>query len=134
VLGSAAAERFLPLKIAVDALKQSHLIDNPIATAFNVDGFAINQGIGDRISGPLNNPAEGRTGNPHAATCIFVGHPQQIGQSNGLTLIDREANFLQINHGNAPGFEVANFGIKRYHPVFLRSYHHSSFMRIFSKR
>jgi hypothetical protein len=133
-LGSAATERRFPLKLTIGTVKQAGLVDNPVVAAFDVDGFAVNQGIGDRISGLLNDPTEGCTGNAHTPTGILMGHPQQIGQSNGLTLINGQANFLQINHGNAPGLEVADLRIKSDHAVFLWSYHIDSFMRIFSKQ
>ncbi|CAB1069111.1 hypothetical protein D1AOALGA4SA_561 [Olavius algarvensis Delta 1 endosymbiont] len=64
---------------------------------------------------------------------FFVRHSQQVGEPNGLALVNGQANLLQVKHRHSPGLEIADPRIKRYPAFFLRSYHKKSFMSLFSK-
>jgi hypothetical protein len=105
------------------AIKNPHPIHQLVFAAFDIDGFAVDQGIGDRLPGALDNSAECRPGNSHVPAGLLMGHSQQIGQSDGLTLINGKANLLQIKHGNASGLEIAYFRTKPDPAFFLWSDH-----------
>jgi hypothetical protein len=130
---SSRAHRFLPFVLAVPAIKSPHQVDQLVITAFDIDGFAVNQGVRDRLPGTLYDSTEGRAGNSHVPAGLLMGHAQQIGQADSLTLINGETNLLQIKHGNSSGLEVTDFRIKCHPAFFERSDHVSSFMRLFSK-
>jgi hypothetical protein len=131
--GSAGTDRLLPLMAAIAAVKNAGRTDYFVVTTFNIDRFAVNQGIRHSLVGLLNDSAEGCPGNAHVTTGFLMGHSQQIRQSNGLALINRQPNLLQIEHGNAPGLKITDLRIKCDPAVLLRSNHIISFMRIFSK-
>jgi hypothetical protein len=119
MLGPSCPHRFLPFMLAVLAIKNPHSIHQLVIAAFDIDGFAVNQGIGHRLPRALDDSAECGPGNSHVPAGLLVGHSQQIGQSDGLTLINGKANFLQIKHGNASRLEIAYFRTKRDSPFFL---------------
>jgi hypothetical protein len=132
-LRPACAQRFLPLLVAIIAIKYSGGTDYFETAAFNIDGFAVNQCIGNRFACLLNYPTECCAGNTHLTTGILMGHSEPIRQPNGFALINSETNLLQIKHGNAPGLEVTDLRIKCDPATLLGSNHNNSFMRIFSK-
>ena len=123
MLRPSRAHRFLPLVFTVLAIKKSHALNQLVIAAFDIDGFAVNQGVSNRLPGTLDDSAEGCPGYSHVPAGLLMGHSQQIGKSNGLALIDSQANLLQIKHGNASGLEVANFRIKGDPAFFLWSDH-----------
>lgn len=108
---------------AVLAIKNPHPIYQLVFAAFDLDGFAVNQGISDRLPGALDDSAECCPGNAHVPAGLLMGHSQQIGQPDGLTLINGKTNLLQIKHGNASGLEIAYFRTKRDPAFFLWSDH-----------
>jgi hypothetical protein len=75
-LRPACARRFLPLLAAIIAVKYSRCADYFVTTAFNINGFAVNQRIRNRFTSPLNNPTECCPGNAHVSTGILMGHSQ----------------------------------------------------------
>ena len=79
MLRPSRAHRFLPFVLAVLAIKIPHQIYQLVITAFDIDGFAVNQGIRDRLPGALYDSAEGCPGNSHVPAGLLMRHSQQIG-------------------------------------------------------
>jgi len=129
----AGTDGFLPFVIATAAMKKPSRVHQLIIAPFDINRFAMDQGIRNRFASPLNDTTERSAGNPHVSSGFLVGHAQEIGKADGLALVNGQANFLKIKHGYAPGLEVADFRIKCDPAFFLRSNHRNSFMRIFSK-
>jgi hypothetical protein len=130
---SAGPDGFLPFMSAAAAVKNASRVHQLIIAPFDVDGFAMDQGIRNRFARPLNDATERGAGNPHVASGFLVGQAQEVGKADGFTLVNGQANFLKIEHGDSPGFEIADFRIKCDPSLFLWSNHISSFMRLFSK-
>ena len=108
----AGTDGFLPFVIATAAVKNPSRVHQLIIAPFDINGFAMDQGIRHRFASPLNDTTERGAGNPHVSSGILVRQAQQIGKTNGLTLVNGQTNFLKIEHGYAPGLEIANFRIK----------------------
>jgi len=129
----AGADGFLPFVIATAAVKNPSRVHQLIIAPFDVNCFAMDQGICHRFASPLNDAAERGARNAHVSSGLLVGHAQEVGKPDGLTLVNGQANFLKIEHGDAPGLEIADCRIECDPAFFLWSDHASSFMRIFSK-
>jgi hypothetical protein len=114
---------FLPHVVAAVAFENPGLINNAIVAAFDINRLTIDQGIGNYLSAFLDDSAEGGPRDPHATPGFFVRHAEQVGESNGLTLVNRQTYLFQLHHGNTPGFKIADFRIKGDPSVFLRPYH-----------
>jgi hypothetical protein len=74
----AGSQRFLPFMATMITLKTARRTDNLVTATFDIDGFAVNQGIGHRAAGLLYNTPECCPGNTHVATGFLVGHPLQV--------------------------------------------------------
>ena len=48
----AGSQRFLPFMATMITLKTARRTDNLVTATFDIDGFAVNQGIGHRAPGP----------------------------------------------------------------------------------
>jgi hypothetical protein len=127
ILRSSRAHRFLPLVFTVRTIKSSHARDQLIIAAFDINGFAVDQGVGNCLPGTLDDSAEGSPGYSHVPAGLLMGQAQQIGQPDSLTLVDSQANLLQIEHGNASGLKVAYFRFKG-HPAFFLWSDHEKFL------
>jgi hypothetical protein len=114
---------------AVVTPKKACRIDHFKVPALDVDGFAVDDGVGDCLAGPLYNAAESGARNPHAPSGFFVRQALQVGESNRFAFIHRQPHFVEIQHGNTARFEIAGVGFECDKTIFLRPDHDGSFMR-----
>jgi len=109
--------------VAAFAFENPSLINNSIVAAFDINSLSIDQSIGNCLSALLDDSAECGPGDTHATPGYFVRHSEQVGESNGSTLVNGETHLFQLHHGNTPGFKIADCRIKGDPPVLLRPYH-----------
>jgi hypothetical protein len=57
--------------------------------AGDIDGFAVDQCIGDNLSGTLNNAAECGPGNAHAVTAVLMTEIFQVRQTDRFSFVHR---------------------------------------------
>jgi len=109
--------------VAAFAFENPGLINNAIVAAFDINRLSIDQGIGNCFSALLDDSAEGGPRDPHTMPGLFVRHAEQVGESNGFTLVNGQTNLFELHHGNTPGFKITDFRIKGDPSVLLRPYH-----------
>jgi hypothetical protein len=91
---------------AVMTPKKARRINHFEVTALDIDGLAVDDGIGNCLAGPLDNAAESGARNPHAPSGVFVRQALKVGESNRLALIHRQPHLVEVQHGNAARLEI----------------------------
>jgi hypothetical protein len=90
------------------ALEGTGFFDQAVVAAIDANGLSIDQGIGHDLPRPLNNPSESGTRNPHETPRILMGQIQEIRKPQCLVLVNREADFLQVHHGDTSRLKITD--------------------------
>ena len=106
--------------------KLSFSISYAVIAAFDIDRLTIDQRIGNRMPGALDNASKGCPGNAHPFARILMGQALQISQADCFPLINRQINFVQFQKRYAAGLEIADIGVESNDSVFLWSRHTAS--------
>lgn len=102
-----------------------------VVAAFEQNGFAINQCIGNDTAGPLHDASECCARNTHLFPGLLLGQPFEISQAERLHLINGQADLLHLAQRNASGLEIADGGVASDDTVFLGSGHGVSILSIY---
>jgi hypothetical protein len=114
---------------AVVTSKKACRIDHFKVPPLDVDGFAVDDRVGDCLAGSLYNAAESGSRNTHAPSGVFVRQTLQVGEANRFAFIHRQPHLVEIQHGNAARLKIAGVRFECDKSIFLRPDHYDSFMR-----
>jgi hypothetical protein len=104
---------------------------NLVVAAFEQNGFAIYQSIGNDTAGPLHDAPERCAGYAHLFPGLLLGQALEISQAKRLHLINGQADLLHLAQRNASGLEIADGGVASDDTVFLGSGHGVSILSIY---